>query len=54
MQTYINPFTSVSSISVGMDVHKQTIASCIDPSETGVILDERELPHDLPKITKYL
>lgn len=54
MQNYIKPFTSVSSISVGMDVHKKTIALCIYHSETGAILDERALPHDLPKITKYL
>jgi len=54
MQNYIKPFTSAFSISVEMDVHKKTIASCIYPTKSGVILDERELPHDLPKVTKYL
>jgi len=54
MQNYIKPFTSAFSISAGMDVHKKTIALCIYHAKTGVILDERELPHDLPKVTKYL
>ena len=35
-------------------MHKKMIASCIYDSETGAILDERELPHDLLKIRKYL
>ena len=54
MRNYIKPSTSASSIFVGMDVHKRTIASCVYDAETGAILDERELPHDLPNITKYL
>ena len=52
MQNYIKPFTSASM--VGMDVHKKTIASCIYHTEAGAVLDERELPHDLPRIPKYL
>ena len=54
MQTYINFFTSSSTVSVGMEVHKKTIALCVYSVSTGVILDERELPHDVPKVTKYL
>ena len=37
-----------------MDVHKKTIAFCLDHAETGVVLDERELLHDLPKVINYL
>ncbi len=35
-------------------MHKKAIASCIYHAKTGATLDERELPHDLPRITKYL
>ena len=54
MQNYTKTITSSSSISVGMDVHKKTIAFCLDHAETGVVLDERELLHDLPKVINYL
>ncbi len=54
MLPHINSSTSASTISVGMDVHKRTIALCAYNARTGVILDERGLPHDLPKVTKYL
>ncbi len=54
MQTYINFSTSICAIFVGMDVHKKTIALCVYSASAGIILDERELLHDLPKITKYL
>ena len=37
-----------------MDVHKKTIAFCVYHVKTGAVLDERELPHDLPKVIKYL
>ena len=54
MQNYIKTFNSASLISVGMDVHKKTIAFCVYHAKTGAVLDERELPHDLPKVIKYL
>lgn len=54
MQNYIKTFTFLSPLSVGMDVHKKTIASCLYHAGSGVILDERELPHDLAKVTNYL
>ncbi|MXW13693.1 MAG: IS110 family transposase [Gammaproteobacteria bacterium] len=54
METYNNSLTSTCSIFTGMDVHKKTVALCIYSSITGVILDEREFPHDVPKILKYL
>ena len=54
MQNYNKTFNSASSISVGMDVHKKTIAFCVYHAKTGAVLDERELPHDLPKVIKYL
>ncbi|MCY4673972.1 MAG: hypothetical protein OXD43_09470 [Bacteroidetes bacterium] len=36
-----------------MDVHKKTIVLCVYNGFTGELLDERELLHDLPKVTKY-
>ena len=36
-----------------MDVHKKTIVLCVYNASTSEILDERELPHDLPKVLKY-
>ena len=54
MQNYIKTFNSASLISVGVDVHKKTIAFCVYHAKTGAVLDERELPHDLPKVIKYL
>lgn len=53
MENYTYSFTSGSTIA-GMDVHKRTIALCVYSASTGKVLDERELPHDLPKVIKYL
>ena len=53
MENYTYSFTS-GSIFAGMDVHKKTIAFCVFSAYTGKVLDERELPHDLPKVIKYL
>jgi len=39
---------------VGMDVHKKTIAFCVYDPMRRCITDERELPHDLSKVRKYL
>lgn len=54
METYNNFTTSPCSIFVGMDVHKRTIALCVYSAIAGVILDEREFPHDVPRILNYL
>ena len=53
MENYTNSFTSGSAFT-GMDVHKKTIAFCVYSAYTGEVLDERELPHDVPKVIKYL
>ena len=53
MQNYTNSSTPGFSITVGMDVHKKTIALCVYNAFKGEILDERELVHDLPKVHKY-
>lgn len=53
MENYTYSFTSGSTFA-GMDVHKKTIAFCVFSAYTGKVLDERELPHDLPKVIKYL
>ncbi len=53
MQSYTNSSTPGCSIAVGMDVHKKTIVLCVYNAFTSEILDERELPHDLPKVLKY-
>ena len=53
MENYTYSFTS-GSIFAGMDVHKKTIAFCVFSAYTGSVLDERELPHDVPKVIKYL
>ena len=45
---------SASRLYVGMDVHKRTIALCVYDSDRGIVIDERELKHDLPKVRKYL
>ncbi len=37
-----------------MDVHKRTIALCVYDSDRGIVIDERELKHDLPRVRKYL
>ena len=39
---------------VGMDVHKRTIAVCVYDPNRRIMFDERELPHDLPKVRKHL
>ena len=48
MQNYTDSFSSETSIAVGMDVHKKTIALCMFNARTGGILDERELLHGSP------
>ena len=53
MENYTYSFTSGSTFA-GMDVHKKTIAFCVFSASTGRVLDERELPHDVPKVIKYL
>ena len=37
-----------------MCVHKKTIILCVYNVSTGEVLDEQELPYDLPKVLKYL
>ena len=37
-----------------MDVHKKTTALVVYSASVGAVLDEQELLHELPKITKYL
>ena len=54
MLSHINSSPSAFTITAGMDVHKRTITLCVYNARTGVIMDERELLHDLPKVTKYL
>ena len=54
MQRYPPTFTSASSLVVGMDVHKKTIALCVYDDSTGEVIDERQLPHDMPRIRKYV
>lgn len=54
MKTYNNSTISPCSIFVGMDVHKKTIALCVYSVSAGIVLDERELLHDVPRVTKYL
>ena len=54
MQRYTPTFTSASSLVVGMDVHKKTIALCVYDDSTGEVIDERQLPHDMPRIRKYV
>ncbi len=38
---------SASRLHVGMDVHKRTIALCMYDSDRGIVIEERELKHDL-------
>ena len=45
---------AASPLFVGMDVHKRTIAFCAFNRDTGVIVDERQLVHDVPRVRKYL
>ena len=52
MQDFTNSSSTESFISVGMDVHKKTIALCVYNASTAEILDERELLHDLPRVLK--
>lgn len=52
MRTYSLSLSSLQF--VGMDVHKKTIAFCVYDPWQQCIIDERELPHDLPKVCKYL
>lgn len=47
MENYTYSFTSESTFA-GMDVHKKTIAVCFFSAYACKMLDERELPHDLP------
>ncbi len=54
MQTHPPPSTFTSPLFIGMDVHKATIAVCVYNDDTGEIIDERQLPNDLPKIRKYM
>ena len=37
-----------------MNVHKRMIALCVYDSDRGIVIDELELKHDLPKVRKYL
>lgn len=53
MQNYTYSAASETSIAVGMGVHKKTIILRVYNAFTGEILDERELLHGLPKVTKY-
>ena len=53
MENCTYSFTSGSTFA-GMDVHKKTIAFCVYSAYTGQALDERDLPHDLPLVIKYL
>ena len=45
---------AASPLFVGMDVHKRTIAFCAFNRDMGVIVDERQLVHDVPRVRKYL
>ncbi len=35
-------------------VHKKSIALCVYDSSAGEVVDERQLPNDMPKIRKYI
>lgn len=37
-----------------MGLHKKTIVACLYDDSTGGVVDERQLPNDVPKIRKYL
>ncbi len=54
MQTPPPPSTFTSPLFIGMDVHNATIAVCVYNDKTGGIIDERQLPNDLPMIRKYM
>ena len=54
METYTYSSTFGFAIFVGMDVHTKTIVFFVYNAHAGEILHERELPHDLPKVIKYL
>ena len=54
MQKYTQPFTLASSLFVAMDVHKKSIALCVYDNSAGEVVDERQLPNDMPKIRKYI
>lgn len=54
MQKTSLPSHTASSLFVGMDVHKKTIVVCVYDDSTGGVVDERQLPNDVPKIHKYL
>ena len=54
MQKQTQPSTSASSLFVGMDVHKRSIALCVYDKSVEEVVDERQLPNNMPKIRKYI
>ncbi|MCY4225441.1 MAG: hypothetical protein OXF06_11470 [Bacteroidetes bacterium] len=54
MKTLTHSIDVPSCYYVGMDVHKKTISFCVFDPYLRKVMDQRQLPHDLPKVQKYL
>ena len=54
MKTLTHSIDVPSCYYVGIDVHKKTISFCVFDPYRRKVMDQRQLPHDLPKVQKYL